>query len=98
VIGKEQFLGRRSSLLSRLDPKDVYVDTWAGPDTSNAAPAGTRILKAISFYMFERDGGSLWDRLDPTTLERDARFARELVVSGRPRSGTTPTASSTPSS
>jgi primary-amine oxidase len=23
-----------------LDPKDVYVDTWAGPDTSNAAPAG----------------------------------------------------------
>jgi primary-amine oxidase len=33
-----------------LDPKDVYVDTWAGPDTSNAAPAGTRILKAISFY------------------------------------------------
>ena len=33
-----------------LDPKDVYVDTWAGPDTSNAAPAGTRILKAIAFY------------------------------------------------
>lgn len=33
-----------------LDPKDVYIDTWAGPDTSNAAPAGTRILKAISFY------------------------------------------------
>ena len=33
-----------------IDPKDVYVDTWAGPDPSNAAPAGTRILKAISFY------------------------------------------------
>jgi len=33
-----------------LDPKDIYVDTWAGPDTSNAAPPGTRILKAISFY------------------------------------------------
>lgn len=33
-----------------LDPDDVYVDTWAGPDTSNAAPAGTRILKAIAFY------------------------------------------------
>jgi primary-amine oxidase len=30
--------------------------------------------------MYERDGGSLWDRLDPATLERDARFARELVV------------------
>lgn len=33
-----------------LDPNDVYVDTWAGPDTSNAAPAGTRILKALAFY------------------------------------------------
>ena len=33
-----------------IDPKDVYVDTWAGPDTSNAAPAGTRILKALAFY------------------------------------------------
>jgi primary-amine oxidase len=33
-----------------LDPKDVYIDTWAGPDTSNAAPAATRILKALSFY------------------------------------------------
>jgi primary-amine oxidase len=33
-----------------LDPKDVYVDTWAGPDTSAAAPVGTRILKALSFY------------------------------------------------
>jgi primary-amine oxidase len=33
-----------------LDPKDVYLDTWAGPDTSNAAPAGTRILKVLSFF------------------------------------------------
>src|SRR6478735_5172123 len=30
--------------------------------------------------MYEREGGSLWDRLDPATLVRDARFARELVV------------------
>ena len=30
--------------------------------------------------MFERDGGSLWDRTDPSTYERDARLARELVV------------------
>ena len=30
--------------------------------------------------MFERDGGSLWDRPDPSTYERDARLARELVV------------------
>ena len=33
-----------------LNPKDVYIDTWAGPDTSNAAPAGTRILMALSCY------------------------------------------------
>jgi primary-amine oxidase len=30
--------------------------------------------------MYERDGSSLWQRTDPTTFERDARFARELVV------------------
>jgi len=33
-----------------IDPKDVYLDGWAGPDTSNAAPAGTRVLKELSFY------------------------------------------------
>jgi primary-amine oxidase len=33
-----------------IDPKDVYLDGWAGPDTSNAAPPGTRILKELSFY------------------------------------------------
>ena len=30
--------------------------------------------------MYERDGGVLWDRADPTTFARDARYARELVV------------------
>jgi len=30
--------------------------------------------------MYERDGGSLWQRTDPTSFERDARPARELVV------------------
>jgi primary-amine oxidase len=31
--------------------------------------------------VYERDGlSALWDRLDPETLERDARFGRELVV------------------
>jgi primary-amine oxidase len=33
-----------------IDPKDVYLDGWAGPDTSNAAPPGTRTLKELSFY------------------------------------------------
>ena len=30
--------------------------------------------------MYEQDAGSLWDRTDPTSFDRDARFARELVV------------------
>jgi primary-amine oxidase len=33
-----------------IDPKDVYLDGWASSDTTNAAPAGTRILKELSFY------------------------------------------------
>ena len=49
----------------------VHLDDPAG-DPSYEIP------HAIALY--ERDGGSLWDRLDPATLVRDARFARELVV------------------
>ena len=54
----------------------VFFDEVAG-DTGSAG-GSYEIPHGIA--MFERDGGSLWDRLDPTTLERDARYARELVV------------------
>ena len=54
----------------------VFFDSVAG-DTGSSG-GSYEIPKAIAMY--ERDGGPLWDRLDPTTLERDARFARELVV------------------
>ena len=54
----------------------VFFDEVAG-DTGSAG-GSFEIPHGIA--MFERDGGSLWDRLDPTTLERDARYARELVV------------------
>ena len=54
----------------------VLFDEVAG-DTGSAG-GSFEIPHGIA--MFERDGGSLWDRLDPTTLERDARYARELVV------------------
>ena len=30
--------------------------------------------------IYERDAGSLWDRTDPTSFDRDARLARDLVV------------------
>ena len=54
----------------------VFFDEVAG-DTGTS---GGSYELPHGIAMFERDGGSLWDRLDPTTLERDARYARELVV------------------
>ena len=54
----------------------VFFDEVAG----DTGPAGGSYEVPHGIAMFERDGGSLWDRLDPTTLERDARYARELVV------------------
>ena len=54
----------------------VFFDSVVG-DTGSSG-GSYEIPHAVAMY--ERDGGSLWDRLDPTTLERDARYARELVV------------------
>ncbi len=55
----------------------VFFDEGV-PLDDPAGDASYEIPHAIAMY--ERDGGPLWDRLDPATLERDARFARELVV------------------
>jgi primary-amine oxidase len=57
----------------------VFFEESVMSDTGSADGAYT-IPRAVAIY--ERDAGSLWDRLDPTTFERDARFARELVVTG----------------
>jgi primary-amine oxidase len=60
----------------------VFIDAVAANDVSRQ-PAGKRAFPlphAIAIY--ERDGGSLWDRTDPDSLEREARFGRELVVTG----------------
>ena len=60
----------------------VFLDAVAANDVSRQ-PAGKRAIRlphAIAIY--ERDGGSLWDRTDPHSLEREARLARELVVTG----------------
>ena len=54
----------------------VFFDEVAG-DTDTA---GGSYEVPHGIAMYERDGGSLWDRLDPSFAERDARFARELVV------------------
>ncbi len=53
----------------------VFLDEVTATDTGSGA---FTLPHAIALY--ERDGGSLWDRTDPSTFVRDARFARELVV------------------
>jgi primary-amine oxidase len=58
----------------------VFYDeaTFNDVGSSSADPAFFDLPDAVA--IFERDGGSLWDRTDPTTFARDARFGRELVV------------------
>ena len=57
----------------------VFFDEVTPSDTGSA---GGPIALPHAIAMYERDAGSLWDRTDPTTLQRDPRFARELVVTG----------------
>ena len=54
----------------------VFFDSVAGDTGTDGLSYD--IPHAIGMY--ERDGGLLWDRADPTTFARDARYARELVV------------------
>ncbi len=58
----------------------VFLDAVAANDVSRQ-PARKRALRLPhAVAMYERDGGLLWDRTDPDTFEREARFSRELVV------------------
>jgi primary-amine oxidase len=55
----------------------VFFDEVYASDTGTAG--GTFALPhAVAVY--ERDAGSLWSRTDPSFFTRDARMARELVV------------------
>ena len=51
---------------------EVVASDTGSVDGAYALPNATAI--------YERDGGTLWDRTDPTSFDRDARFGRELVV------------------
>jgi primary-amine oxidase len=78
----EYNLGQYSEPLEKnvdVPENAVFVDEFIPSDvgTADDEPA-FELPHAVALY--ERDGGSLWDRTDPTTFERDARFARELVV------------------
>jgi primary-amine oxidase len=56
----------------------VFFDGAAHSDTGSVD--GAFELPHVA-AIYERDSlGPLWDRLDPETFERDARFGRELVV------------------
>ena len=73
-----QFL---ETLAPRVDvPTNAqFFDEVAPSDLgSGGGPQVIRLDDSVAVY--ERDGGVLWDRSDPSTLEKDARFARELVV------------------
>jgi primary-amine oxidase len=55
----------------------VFIDE-VGPSDTGSTGGTLALPHAIALY--ERDAGVLWDRTDPTSFVRDARFARELVV------------------
>ena len=54
----------------------VFFDEYLAGDRS--VHGSYALPNAVAIY--ERDAGSLWDRTDPASYDRDARFARELVV------------------
>ena len=56
----------------------VFLDEVAPLDIESEGELSYDMPHAVAMY--ERDAGSLWDRTDPTTFEKDARFARELVL------------------
>ena len=57
----------------------AFLDEVAPSDLGSGG--GPQVIKLDdSVAIYERDAGSLWDRSDPSTLEKDPRFARELVV------------------
>lgn len=56
----------------------VFFNEAAAGDGGPLYSGPVALPNAVALY--ERDGGSLWDRTDPSTAARDARFSRELVV------------------
>lgn len=55
----------------------VFFDEIVSSDTGSR---GGTIGLPHAAAIYERDGGSLWDRTNPWTAARDARYSRELVV------------------
>jgi primary-amine oxidase len=56
----------------------TFFDEIGPGDGSTGSTPTVSFPHAVALY--ERDAGSLWDRTDPSTFVRDARFGRELVA------------------
>ncbi len=57
----------------------VFFDEVSANDVgSHGKPEAWKLPHMVAIY--ERDAGSLWERTDPNTLDRDARLGRQLVV------------------
>lgn len=56
---------------------DAVFASDTGPSAGN--PNGT-VAYPATIGLYERDGGVLWTRTDPSTYARDTRYARELVA------------------
>jgi primary-amine oxidase len=58
----------------------VFYDEASFSDSGSRSDDGPAFALPDAVALYEQDSGSLWDRTDPTTFDRDARFGRELVV------------------
>lgn len=74
-----------AELLLSLEPgvdvpeNAVFFDEASANDQGSAGdPPVYDLPSAVAMY--EQDAGTLWERTDPTTYDRDARLARQLVV------------------
>jgi primary-amine oxidase len=60
-------------------PSNAFFFNEATASDTGTSGGVYQLPHAIAMY--EQDAGSLWDRTDPTSFDRDARFGRELVIS-----------------
>ena len=78
-IGEYNIAQYANALQTNVDVPEnaVFLDENYASDTGSA---GGVFALPHAVAMYERDAGTLWDRTDPVSFERDARLARELVV------------------
>ena len=78
-VGEYNYAQYAKSLVKNVDVPEnaVFLDEVMPSDTGSVDGA-FELPHAVAVW--EQDASSLWERTDPTTLDVDARFGRELVV------------------